>query len=292
VFCSYPAAAASGPDGDPASWLKKISEMKPGLVQISGGEPLLADLPDLIKVIVFCAGTGRVVELQTNGALIPGLSPVELTLLVKAVGAANGCFNINFPAHNSALDLKITRAKGAFYARTEAVKKLLALGAAVRLTHVVSSLNYKETAGFAAFAVKKFNSRAGVVSGPPAGGTGKGPLRVQFSFIKGIGRAENPRFIPEYRAAAPYLLKALELCGKKGLSCEVDHIPPCFLGPHHARSVDIAKMRAEVKGPHLTEKKKVPECRGCGFDRLCPGPRKDYISVHPLLFPFGKGDGI
>lgn len=267
VFCSYPAGAAAGGGETLGAWLKEIAEMEPGPVQISGGEPLLADFGDLVKVIAFCARTGRTVELQTNGALIPGLATIELELLVKALGAAKGYFNINFPAHNAALDLKITGTARAFAARRKAVKKLLALGAKVRLTHVISSLNYKEAARFAALAVKEF----------------RGLAWLQFSFIKGIGRAEGPRFIPEYREAAPYLLKALDLCGKKGLKCEVDHIPPCFLGPHHARNVDIAKMRAGVKGPHLAEKKKAPGCKGCGFSGLCPGPRKDYIAVHGAL---------
>jgi MoaA/NifB/PqqE/SkfB family radical SAM enzyme len=243
--------------------------MEPGLVQISGGEPLLADLGDLVKVIAFCARTGRVVELQTNGVMLAALPPESLGSLVKALDTANGYLNFNFPAHNAVLDLKTTGLAGAFAARTKAVKDLLALGAKLRLTHVVSSLNYKETASFASFAAATF----------------KGRVRLQFSFIKGIGRAEGSRFIPEYRAAAPYLLKALDLCAGKGLKCEVDHIPPCFLGRHHGRSVDLAKMSAGMKGPHLTEKKKVSGCKGCGFFELCPGPRKDYIAVHPAFSP-------
>ena len=274
-----------GEEAGLGSWLKEISEMKPGLVQLSGGEPLLADFGDLIKIIAFCARTGRPAELQTNGVAISGMARTELVILTRALSAAKGYFNLNFPAHNAALDLKITRTAGAFAARTGAVKKLLALGAKVRLTHVVTSLNYKDTASFAAFAVKNFTAGAGAVSGQAV----KGRVWLQFSFIKGIGRAEGSRFIPEYREAAPYLLKALDLCAEKGLKCEVDHIPPCFLGPHHAKNVDIAKMRAGIKGPHLAEKKKVRECKGCGFSRLCPGPRKDYIAVHPVLFPNGPG---
>jgi len=264
VFCSYPAEAGEMDKGGLKSWLKEISEMKPGLVQISGGEPLLAGFEDLIKIIAFCARRGRPVELQTNGALIPGLKSGELEILVKAVASSHGYFNINFPAHNAALDLKITGTRGAFAARTSAVKKLLKLGAEVRLTFVVSKLNYKYPAEFAAFAAANF----------------KGTAWLQFSFIKGIGRAEGAKYIPEYSEAAPYLIKALDLCGGKGIECDVDHIPPCFLGRHHAKNVDIAKMRAGIKGPHLSEKKKTAQCRGCGFFRLCPGPRKDYIAVY------------
>jgi MoaA/NifB/PqqE/SkfB family radical SAM enzyme len=268
AFCSYPAEAQkeSGKAGL-KSWLKEISEMGPGLVQISGGEPLLAGFADLVKLTAFCARTGRRVELQTNGVLFSRLGPDERALLAGAVTSARGYFNVNFPSHNAASDLKITRTRGAFAARTRAVKELLALGAEVRLTHVVSKLNYADAVKFAAFAAGNF----------------KGASWLQFSFIKGIGRAEGPGLVPKYSEAAPCLLKALDLCGKKGLKCEVDHIPPCFLGRHWAKSVDIAKMRAGTPGPHLSEKKKVPQCRGCGFFKLCPGPRKDYIAVHGRL---------
>ena len=269
VFCSYPADEKTGEMPELGAWLKEISGMKPGLVQISGGEPLLADFEDLIKVIAFCAKAGRAVELQTNGILIADMAPDRQELLVKALRAAKGYFNINLPAHNAALDFKITGTAGAFSARKKAALRLLALGAKVRLTHVISELNYKKTAVFSAFAAENFNTRAW----------------LQFSFIKGIGRAEGPRFIPEYYKAAPYLLKALDLCAQKGLRCDVDHIPPCFLGAHHSRNVDMAKMRSGAKGPHLAEKKKVPECKGCRFSSLCPGPRKDYIAVHHVLYP-------
>lgn len=267
VFCSYPANAAPGEKAGLKDWLKEISAMRPGLVQISGGEPLLADPADLLKVIAFCARSGRQAELQTNGTLLADMSPARLALLVKALNRAKGYFNINFSAPGAALDLKITRTRGAFTARTKAVRDLLALGAVVRLTFVLCSLNYKEAEKFAAFAADNF----------------KGLSWLQFSFIKGIGRAEGSGFIPRYSSAVPHLMKALDLCRRKGLKCEVDHIPPCFLGRHRAANVDIKKMRSGTAGPHLSEKEKVPECGGCEFARLCPGPRKDYIAVHGHL---------
>ena len=289
VFCSYPADKADRKAPGLRDWLKEISEMEPGLVQLSGGEPLLADPGDLLKIISFCGRTGRPVELQTNGTPVRDMAQDRLETLVEALRSAKGYFNINFPAHNAALDLKITGTAGAFAARRTAVLRLLKLGAKVRLTHVISELNYKKTAAFAAFAAANFNSCAGAVSGQMAGKTAKGLAWLQFSYIKGIGRAEGSRFIPEYSKAAPYLLKALDLCAAKGLRCDVDHIPPCFLGAHYTLNVDMAKMRSGAGGPHLAEKEKVPECEGCRFFSCCPGPRKDYIAAHPALFPKGRG---
>ena len=42
VFCSYPEEGGSGAGFSLKGWLKEIAAMPPGLVQISGGEPLLA----------------------------------------------------------------------------------------------------------------------------------------------------------------------------------------------------------------------------------------------------------
>lgn len=266
VFCSYPAEDGGKETPGLKSWLKEISGMPRALVQVSGGEPLLADFDELLKVIAFCAKTGRRVELQSNGIAAAELTAKKLAALIKALKAADGYFNINFPADTSAIDYRITRTQGAFASRAKAVKKLLSLGAKVRLTHVICSLNYRNAEKFAAFA-SRF----------------KGLGWVQFSFIKGLGRAEGRKFIPKYMMASPFLIKALDLCAREGLKCDVDHIPPCFLGAHWAKNVDIVKMREGRKGPHLEEKEKVPVCRGCEFSTLCPGPRKDYIAAHGKL---------
>lgn len=264
VFCSYP--EEGGEDGAVTlkEWLKEIAAMPPGLVQISGGEPLLAPAEDLRALLAAVKKLGRRAELQTNAAAAAGMRLGKLEALVKALNAADGYFNVNFPAATAALDNKITRTRGAFKKRLSGVKRLLKAGARVRITHVISSLNYRELPAFAAFAVKEL----------------KGAAWVQFSYIKGIGRAEGSLYLPRYAEVKPFLERALFLCEKNGLHCEVDHIPPCFLGGFYRLNVDMSKMRDGVPGPHLEEKARVPACRGCRFLQLCPGPRKDYIAVH------------
>ncbi len=267
VFCSYPEEGGAEAGAALGSWLREIAAMPPGLVQLSGGEPLLAGADNLCLLLAAVKKLGRKAELQTNALAAADLPPADLARLARALNAAGGYFNVNFPASTPALDYKITRARGGFNKRLAGVKKLVEAGACVRLTHVVSSLNYRQLPAFAAFAAKNL----------------KGISWLQFSYIKGIGRADGSRFLPAYRLVAPYLRKALDVCAAAGLRCEVDHIPPCFLGDYAALNVDMVKMRDGLKGPHLEEKKKVPGCRGCRFARLCPGPRKDYIAVHKTL---------
>ncbi|HAT72663.1 MAG TPA: hypothetical protein DCS63_07590 [Elusimicrobia bacterium] len=267
VFCSYPEEGGADGRATLKGWLKEIAAMPPGLVQISGGEPLLAPAGEVCSLLAAVKKLGRTAELQTNAIAAAGMRSEDLNRIVNALNAARGYLNVNFPAAAAALDLKITRARGAFRKRLAGVERLIKAGARVRLTHVISSLNYRQLPDFAAFAAKKL----------------KGVSWTQFSYIKGIGRAEGSLFLPRYAEVRPYLEKALFVCEKNGMHCEVDHIPPCFLGGFYRLNVDIVKMRDGVRGPHMEEKVRVPACRGCRFYALCPGPRKDYIAVHGTL---------
>ncbi|MDP2865373.1 MAG: radical SAM protein, partial [Elusimicrobiota bacterium] len=142
VFCSYP--EEEGGDGGVSvrGWLKEIAAMPSGLVQISGGEPLLAGADDLCLLLAAVKKLGRRAELQTNALAAAGLPGEELKRIARALKAADGYFNVNFPAANAALDFKITKARGGFKKRLAGVKRLIKAGAPVRLTHVISGLNY------------------------------------------------------------------------------------------------------------------------------------------------------
>lgn len=267
VFCSYPEEQGAEEQVSLKTWLKEIAAMPPGLVQISGGEPLLAGTDNLCLLLAAVKKLGRNAELQTNALAAAEMPGEELGRLVRALKASGGYINVNFPASSPVLDYKITRARGGFKKRLAGVKRLIKAGGTVRLTHVVSSLNYRDLPAFAAFAAKNL----------------KGIAWLQFSYIKGVGRAAASKYLPEYAAVRPYLEKALSICRENKIHCEVDHIPPCFLGEFYRLNVDMVKMREGVKGPHLEEKKQVPACRGCRFIKLCPGPRKDYMAVHKSL---------
>ncbi|KAF0127680.1 MAG: radical SAM domain-containing protein [Elusimicrobia bacterium] len=265
VFCSYPAERPVPEGGGLPSWVSALKT--PGLVQVSGGEPLLADGDALLRFVLYCAGRRRRVELQTNGVLLARLPETYFRRLVRAVGLSGGYFNVNFPSDSAAADLKITRTRGAFAARARGVRRLIKAGAAVRLTHVISSLNYRRLPAFVKFASARL----------------KGVSWIQFSFIKAYGRSERGGFVPRYAEVSPYLIKALGLCRERGLACETDHIPPCFLGEFALSSVDAKKLSYGEKGRTMSEKAYVAACRGCRLRNICPGPRKDYIKVHRTL---------
>ena len=263
LFCSYP---GDGPERERGlkSWLRELRGSEGGLVQISGGEPLLRRSADLITLMEFCAGRRIQVEFQTNAVLLAGVGESGLRALVKAVGKTSGYFNVNFPSHDPSVDARITGSPGNFAKRERAVIRLLEAGAPVRITQVVNSLNYRLIPRFVAYLKKRLS----------------GVGWVQFSFVKAAGRTlSSPGIVPSYRQVSGYLRRGLKAASSAGIRCEVDHIPLCFLQDFWTSHVDVRKVLGGKPGPHQTEKQKIAKCAGCGFSTVCSGPRVDYLAL-------------
>ena len=245
-----------------------------GTVTLSGGETTFS--PHLPAIIARARAHGLAVELQTNAltSAYPGKASRLASLSV-------GLFNVNFPSHEPAVNDRLTGTRGTLGLRIKGVKNLLGSGARVRLTHLITSLNYKKLPAFARFVQRTF----------------PGVDYIQFSFIKILGLAEeNAWLAPEYAEAAPFLIKALEVCGRCGIKAVADHIPPCFLGAFADQSVDYLKLSGG--GGDLsaarTEKRKLPECRRCLLGDRCLGPRIDHVRLlrgSELARPVGKTPG-
>jgi len=264
-FCSYP---DDGTEKEPglSAWLRDLDDWAGGLVQISGGEPLLRRFGDLLALVERCARRRLQVEFQTNAVLLADLDAAALAKLVAAVRRSSGYFNVNFPAHAPALDARITGVKGHFLKRERSVQRLLGAGASVRLTHVINALNYRAVPSFVAYLKQRL---AGVAW-------------VQFSFVKGAGRASTRSgLVPSYRQVSRPLTEGLRAAAAWGIRCEVDHIPVCFIKDFWTCHVDVRKMLGRKPGPHQVEKQKVARCRGCSFAPVCSGPRVDYLALRP-----------
>ncbi|HAM36539.1 MAG TPA: hypothetical protein DCP85_11500 [Elusimicrobia bacterium] len=263
AFCSYP---ADGEErlGGLKSWLEELSGQDGGLVQISGGEPLLRRLRDLLALLKLCARRGIRAEFQTNAVLLADFDARELRALVQAVAKTSGYFNVNFPSHCPAVDARITGSKDNFAKRERGVRRLLEAGAQVRITHVVNSLNYRFIPGFIVYVDRRL----------------AGAAWVQFSFAKAAGRALlRPGIVPSYRQASGPLRKGLRKASSLGIKCEVDHIPVCFIRDYWTCHVDVRKLLGRKPGPHQFEKQKTAKCAGCSFSRVCAGPRLDYLAL-------------
>ncbi|MCX5783222.1 MAG: radical SAM protein [Elusimicrobia bacterium] len=261
IFCS----GGEGFLGGLNDWISARKRVRRDFIQISGGEPLLTDKTEMLAFLLHCAKEGFRIEFQTNGTLINSLAAQELSALVGIINGSGGHFNINFPAHESKLDFKITDLKNGFERREAAVKTLISEGAIVRLTHVICSANYKFLEKFAVYAAKKLKEISW----------------VQFSFVKAIGRAQNSRaIVPKYEQVSPFLIKALKKCRELKLRCEVDHIPLCFMRDFKSLNVDYGKMLSGQSGLFRKEKKKIKICATCPDRKFCAGARADYLAIY------------
>lgn len=261
VFCS-----AEGRSGgyELDALLGEISADQTGHVQISGGDPLLREPLEVLGIVSHAKKLGKIVEFQTNAVLVEKWEPRRLAQL-------NGLldfWNVNFSAHDRELDELVTESPGAFDARVRGVRRLLALGKPVRLNYIVCELNYRRAEDFVRFAAREL----------------AGFAWIQFSYVKGMGRAKNNRLVmPAFRDAAPHLRRAFAACDELGVRFDVDHIPVCFVLEWKDRHADYRKMREKSPGRHLAEKQQVADCDGCAMADACPGPRKDYIEVYGAL---------
>lgn len=247
-----------------------------GTVILSGGETTFS--ADLVKIVAYARRKGVKIELQTNG--LTSCYPQKAAALA-ALGV--DLFNINFPSHENAVNDKITGTKGTLKLREAGVKNLLKAGANVRLTHIISSLNYRKLPAFISYCAANF----------------PGVKYIQFSYLKGMGAAmENAWLLPAYELVSPYLVKALGLCEKNGIEAVVDHIPPCFMGRFYAMNIDYIKaVNGWDTALSRTEKARLPACRGCALAKFCFGPRKEHVKMlkgskmaAPLKkLPAGKG---
>ena len=267
VFCSSPNGRFAGETL--ADWLSALRSFSGKLLQLSGGEPLSRDSKSLLALLKHCSARGICVEFQTNGTLLAKLPPQTLRALVLLVGKNGGHFNVNFSSHTAALDAKITGHRGGFDARLTGVKALLALGAKVRLTHIITAANYKFLPEFSRFCAREL----------------KGIGWIQFSFAKATGAAAKRKIVPRYSVVAPYLNKALALADGGGLRFIVDYIPLCYLPAFAKHHIDWDKVPGKTQGPHSYEKKKPAVCTGCVFFSHCAGPRLDYLRLYPRFTP-------
>jgi MoaA/NifB/PqqE/SkfB family radical SAM enzyme len=261
VFCS---AWGRGGGFELERLKAEVDRDRTGHVQISGGDPLLKDPLELLALLRHCRLKGKIVEFQTNATKVAELSERMFRALLPLVDF----FNVNFSAHTPELDYAVTRSKSGFERRCKGVDRLLAAGAKVRFTYIVHGVNYHDCEPFVAYVRERF----------------PGVAWVQFSYVKGMGKAKGDRsVIPTYRVAAPYLNRAMARCRELGLRFEIDHIPVCFVAEFKDHHVDYRKMRDGAQGVFLTEKQKVGDCEPCALRPFCPGPRVDYIELHRSL---------
>jgi len=238
--------------------IERLADSGAEVVALSGGETTFSS--DLGRIVAFAREKKLKVELQTNA--LTSCYPKKAARLA-ALGV--DLFNINFPSHESAVNDALTGTKGTLPLRLAGVKNLLGLGARVRLTHLITSLNYRKMPEFVKY----------------AGANLAGVKYIQFSFIKGIGlAAKNAWLVPEYGAVSPYLIEAFRVCRKLRVEAVADHIPLCFMGRFYKRHIDFIKLfNGWDTSLSRAEKRKLQACGDCALKSACFGPRKEHVKI-------------
>lgn len=170
-------------------------------------------------------------------------------------------FNINFPSHIEKTNDTLTRTRGTLKKRIQGIKNLEEMGANLRITYVINSLNYKEMPSFVEFVEKNFKD-----------------TRVIFTYIQNAGNVRvNTWLMPKYSEISDFLQRAIQKASSKD-SFLVEGVPLCFLGDHMGASISYNKILGG-KTFFPIPSKKIEACKLCDKNHLCKGVPEDYLEV-------------
>ncbi len=237
--------------------LKQVSGER-DQVCFTGGEPLLCK--NLLRYIALAKKNGvNEIELQSNGTLFYHKETAK-----KLAGAGVSIFNIALPSHKESINDRITGTSGLFGKRVEGIRNLLELGASVRITLVVCSLNQNDLLGFTKFVHREF----------------PGIKFLEFNAVKLKGGClKNKWLVPELNSLDEEIGRAAAYCESKNINFLVDGVPLCRLHGIESHSIDLIKILNEKTSRFHAEKEKAPQCSDCSLNGLCLGFRKGYLGL-------------
>jgi uncharacterized radical SAM superfamily Fe-S cluster-containing enzyme len=261
AYCHNPPAGKAPPLGPVLARIKRR-----GIKAVSlegGGEPSVN--PDFFAIIdkLRAAGVEHFM-LSTNGVAL-----ADPELCRKAAERVD-FFTVNFPSHLPKVYAAATRSVK-FPQALKGLLNLKALGAEdrLRLFHIVSALNFRVLPAFADWTAA----------------TLPGAAFVNLTFVRNAGRVHNdPRLVPTYTEAAPFIKLALAKLKLAGIKAVVQNVPLCLLGGFEGFSFEFQRW---LRGDKVFEEgvaagAKHAACRRCSLVPACCGARADYALVHGL----------
>jgi len=240
--------------------VKKTIKLFPDDVCFEGGEPMLA--PDLEKWVAFAkAEQVKDIILVTNGFGLGKPAVVE-----KMLKAGVTMFNVNFPAHDQKLFGLLTQRKGNFKKTVRTVKNLIKTAGPgkVRLTLVANSIIIKYIKDYGKFLVKNF----------------PGISYLEINMVKVLGAVKKRKWlVPRLTELKPYLLEAFYLLEQKKVCFITDGFPLCIMEGFEDHAIDT-RFLINYGRPATQEKRHAGPCRLCTLNKICPGPRRDYLRIY------------
>ena len=232
-------------------------------LSFSGGEPTLDDmLPEYFRLATQLGYSE--IEIVTNGTKTHKLEYAKE--LVD--GGLNRAF-LSLHANNEELSAICTGRKNDFRKTVASLHNFLDLGVAVRINHVLTSLNAAYIPEF----VKWFHGEFG------------SDIHISFAFVSPLYRAKEniETMMPRYSDVAPKLKEAMELLREWKHPFVVlarAGVPWCQLRGGYMQYSDLPEVVNEAHSEDAYKKVKGPQCEECAIFSSCPGVYKEYAEIY------------
>ncbi|OGR51826.1 MAG: hypothetical protein A2049_02410 [Elusimicrobia bacterium GWA2_62_23] len=271
-------------------------------VSLDGGEPALrSDLPQIIKSALLLGY--RKIDVMTNGTRFADPALVRLLASLSPAIRRRLFFCVSLHARKAAVSDALTRRPGGHALTVAGIRKLLAAGFTVSVSHVITKPAYKDLPAFAEFVLKDL----------------KGVSEVVFSHIYPVIHSLPAvrRLYPRFSDARPFLDAAVARLGKGKVAVDLGNaemLPVCLTGGREAFFVeaflhnsvaavtydrnkldtgDSRKLESmPLASDQFGERNKVkgPACRRCLLAPVCGGVWKFYAELYGFreLRPYGR----
>lgn len=237
-------------------------------VNIHGGEPTIAS--GLIEVIEKAKKLGySYVILQTNAHRIGQ----DKEFAERLDGSGVDLYNIGFHGSNAGIMDQLTGVEGSFEKAIKGVRRIAGFHKPIRITTVITALNYKDITSIVTLASKEGISHVNI-SAMQTGGSAVPNLDMLFV---------------SYQEAKPYIMEAVRLAETLGVKITLEGFPFCVLEELEKYQVDWTVQRLKLlyrkmvmddynKFLTMTIRTFGEKCENCLKRNVCTGVYKEYVN--------------
>jgi MoaA/NifB/PqqE/SkfB family radical SAM enzyme len=233
-------------------------------VSFTGGEPtIVRELPRLVRA---ARDLGYAeIKIQSNGLLLAHAPNVD-----RLVAAGANLFHVSIQTHDKDAYDELVRCPGAYALMAAALDNLVARRVRLRADVILKSDTYRKLPD----AVRWLSAR--------------GVSMADLWFVSLTdGNRDNVTSMPRMTEVVPWMREAFAIGRELGMTIRSLHVPRCLLGDDACCAYDPGSERVMVVTPEATfelhdsklaGQQQVSSCRGCRYERICPGLRPDYVA--------------
>ncbi|MFW6009325.1 MAG: radical SAM protein [Nanoarchaeota archaeon] len=237
-------------------------------VTITGGEPTIRN--DFCDIINYAKNDlNFIVYLQTNGRMFKSLEFTKKTLLFIDF------IIIALHSDKESIHDKITQRKNSFKETIDGIKNLISLNANIGIKIVISKYNYKDLKNILIL-LKSLKVNY---------------VNIAFPHANGNALKYFDKVVPNYKDIVSYVENAIEFSKENNIILELEQVLPCCLNKNYdmkyftdiklkSNECELKQLNQDMlKGKNLfkKDKRKIPQCKSCIYNRYCDGFWKEYI---------------